>query len=103
MYEIVIPLPKGIDDRLTDRVKARAAKEFGGFTTTDAQGGWVAPNGETVTEPVTVLTVVADRTDPTDGPTAETWAKVTARHVSEESDETTVMWFVRQITAGGFE
>lgn len=101
MKEIVIPIPTAVDDMLIERVTARAAKTFGGFTTHEANGGWVGPDGTTVTEPVTVVTVVAEPTDPTDGPTAETWARVTAEHLQAESDETAVLWFVRNLVAGG--
>lgn len=99
MKEIVIPIPTAVSERITDRVKGRMAEHYGGFTATDGKGGWVSPNGETITEPVEVLTTVADESDTP----AEPFARATARHVSEESDETTVMWFVRQIAAGGFE
>jgi hypothetical protein len=100
MQEIVIPLPTGIDSDLTDRVKRRAVEHFGGFTTHRAEGGWKSPDGDVITENVEVLTVVADESDETP---AESWAKATARHVASESDESAVMWFVRQIAAGGME
>ncbi len=100
MYEIIIPMPTAMSDRLTDRVKRRAADHFGGFTVQEANGGWVAPNGELVTEPVEVLTVVA--TDESETP-AEPFARATAKHLASESDETEVMWFIRQVEAAGFE
>lgn len=97
MKEIVLPIPTAVEDRVTTRVKRRAAKEFGGYTTHRATGGWVAPNGATVTEAVTVLTVVANDDE------AEPFARATARHVANESDETEVMWFIRTVAAHGFE
>lgn len=99
MYEIVIPIPTDVSNRLTDRVKGRMAEHFGGFTVQEASGGWVSPNGETVTEPVEVLTTVASESDVN----PEAFGRATARHVASESDETEVMWFVRQVAAGGFE
>jgi len=93
-------MPCGIDNELTDRVKRRAAEHYGGFTVANADGGWKAPNGELVTEPVEVLTVLAD--DSAETP-PESFARATAKHLARESDETEVMWFVRQVAAMGFE
>lgn len=102
MKEIVIPLPTGIDTQITDRVKRLAGRHWGGFTVVEAQGGWVSPNGETITEPVEVLTVLAEDKHE-DGTTPEQWARTMAKCVSDDSDEDVVMWFVRQVAAGGFE
>jgi len=99
MKEIVIPIPTDVSTQLTDRVKGRMAEHYGGFTVTQADGGWKAPNGELVTEPVQVLTTVADESDTP----AESFGRATAKHVAAESDETEVMWFVRHVAAGGFE
>ena len=103
MKEIVIPLPEGIDSSITDRVKRLAAEHWGGFTEMPAAGGWESPNGEIITEPVNVLTVVASDEHDRDGTTPEQWARTTARVVAKESDESQVLWFVRQLAAGGFE
>ena len=102
MKEIVLPLPDGIDSQITDRVKRLATEHWGGFTETNAKGGWESPNGEVITEPVNLLTVLAEN-EHEDGTTPKQWAETMARVVSEESDEESVMWFVRQIHAGGFE
>lgn len=36
------------------------AKQFGGFTTTNGKGGWVAGNGDLQREPVWLITVAYD-------------------------------------------
>jgi hypothetical protein len=102
MREIVIPLPTAVDDSITERVKRLAARHWGGWTAQEATGGWQGPDGETVTEPVEVITVVADGPHE-DGTTPEQWARVMAEQVAKESDETEVLWFVRRLAAGGTE
>lgn len=100
MKEIVIPMPTALNDKLTDRIKRRAAEHFGGFTVLEGQGGWLNPNGVRVDEPVDILTTVVGEENDT---SAEAFAKATAKHLAAESDETEVMWYVREITAWGFE
>jgi hypothetical protein len=102
MREIVIPLPTAVDDSITERVKRLASRHWGGWTAQEATGGWQGPDGETVTEPVEVLTVVADGPHE-DGTEPQQWARVMAKQVAKESDETEVLWFVRRLAAGGTE
>lgn len=54
-------LPKTADNYVetVNTVKRRMADAFGGYTAYDAEGGWVDDEGETVTEPVTVLETAA--------------------------------------------
>lgn len=100
--EIVIALPKAIDDKLLERVTSNAAEQFGGYTIIEASGGWVSPNGEIIQEPVNLLTIVTEDLDD-ETITPKSWARGTARHVRKESSETSVLWFIRNIVAGGFE
>jgi len=91
MTQATIYLPKGIDEKVLNAVLKRSADEFGGFTTTDGNGGWVSPNGELVREPVTLVHVAG---------AGETWAKSTAQWVAKKTDETEVMWQVSEMTTG---
>ena len=42
-------------------VLAKTAREFGGFSAVDAQGGWIAGKGKLVTEPSLIITVYTDK------------------------------------------
>lgn len=63
MTQVKVYLPKEADnyDGVLAYTQMRFANCFGGFTTYDATGGWVDSNGDTVTEPVTVIESYNDR------------------------------------------
>ena len=100
MHEIVIPIPTAVSEQVRNRVKHRMADTYGGWTAYLAEGGWTAPNGEKITEDVEVITA-ADNGESDVKPAA--FARATASHVADETDEDVVMWFVRPITDMGFE
>lgn len=91
MTQATIMLPTGIDSKVKSAVLKRAADEFGGFTITETNGGWVNPNGELITEPVNKVEVAG---------AGETWAKSTAQWVAKKTDETEVMWQVTEVSTG---
>jgi len=100
MYELVIPIPTAVSETVRNRVKRRMAERFGGFTATTADGGWLAPDGQVVAERVEVITAVADETAEM---SASAFGRATANHVARETDESEVLWFVRDVADGGFE
>lgn len=110
MQQIVIPIPTEVDVQVRERVRNRMAETYGGFTAHVAEGGWKAPDGQLITEKVDVITAVAEGGETVNTVAGESpeiapepFARATARHVARESDQTEVMWFVRPITACGFE
>lgn len=93
MTQATIYMPHGIDEKVLSAVLKRASDKFGGFTTVEASGGWVSPDGELVKEPVTLVKVAG---------AGENWAQSTAQWVADKTDETEVMWQVSD-TKTGFE
>lgn len=91
MTQATIMLPTGIDSKVINAVLKRASDEFGGFTVTTCDGGWVNPDGELITEPVKKVEVAG---------AGETWAKSTAQWVAKKTDETEVMWQVSNVSTG---
>lgn len=83
MTQVTIIVPQAVESRVLDTVKTRAAKEFGGFTTTESHGGWIDSDGALIEEPVTEVKVAgADKI----------WAKSTASWVAKKTDEEVVFW-----------
>jgi hypothetical protein len=95
MSEITLYLPTAVDESVTESVKRDAAETFGGFTVTRGQGGWVSPSGTLVEEPVRMIKIAASGRE-----TAESWAESKAAEVARLTDETEVMWQVREVTTG---
>jgi hypothetical protein len=103
MKEIVLPLPTEMDSQEVNTAKRLASEHWGGFTATEASGGWKAPDGSVVTEPVEVLTIVADDSHEEDETTPKQWAQTVAKCLARNTAQEEVMWFIRHIHAGGFE
>ena len=57
MYEATIILPFGEFDGYQAEFETELIDAFGGFTRDECKGGWRAPNGETILEPVSRYTV----------------------------------------------
>jgi hypothetical protein len=91
MHKARIYLPTDVSDDITSTVKSHVADKHGGFTVLTGQGGWKAPNGDTITEQVEVLEVVGMKPQE---------AQSTADWVALHSDETEVMWESQQVQAG---
>jgi len=95
--KVVITLPVAISDAVREAVLTQLAEQFGEFTLTESRGGWVNPDGTLITERVSRVEAVRTRDDQ---PDVQAVARSTARWVQDKTDEETVMWEVRETTAG---
>jgi hypothetical protein len=100
MKEIVIPVPTNVGQNERETVKNRMAETYGGHTTYMARGGWHAPDGRLIGEEVEVITCLADERD---GHPPRAFAEANANWLARNTDEDSVLWFVRQIANHGFE
>lgn len=80
-------------------IRGYLAEAFGGCTTYEARGDWVADNGEMVTENTKVVESVTDHERPAEK------AKDAAERAKAQDwhDEDAIMWEIRPITAVGYE
>jgi hypothetical protein len=71
-FQIYIPNTFDVDGAISAefradllvKVQVAFSQEFGGFTITEAVGGWVSANGQLVTEQVTIVSSSADEITP---------------------------------------
>lgn len=92
MTRISVYLPKeasGYADA-SENIETRMCDAFGGFTAYDARGGWKAPDGDIVREPVTVYESFTDMK----AHQAYQAAQAAAHAVATLTDETAVMYTV---------
>lgn len=57
---IVLPTEAYNFDKAADEIKRALSEKFGGYTTYDAQGGWINEEGELIDEPVKVYETYTD-------------------------------------------
>jgi hypothetical protein len=76
-------VPHAVSDEIRAELRRKMCERYGGFTSVDGAGGWKAPNGDIIAEPVAVHEVA--------GATPAAAADMAA-FVAERSDEDCVMW-----------
>lgn len=92
-----IYVPTDVPTRRRDAIMARLADVYGGFTVSEARGGWVNPNGHLETERVTKVEAI--RMD-SDTPKASVIAQSCANWLQDHTSEDVVLWETEQVKAG---
>lgn len=105
MFEFTLVIPKqdnnggsrALASELRASVEAAFARRFGGFTTTDATGGYLGKSGRVMLDPVWRVSIITDDPD-----AAHAALRRFAKRIRHDLEQESVLWYGRPLSVCEF-